>query len=144
MQAACKLTQGTIVWDTESEINELARLAHFGKLGQVMPQHYAVVNRELRDLMDGIFDSGLSVVFVRKLKPKWVNGNRTSEYEGSGWSDMEYKCQVNMRLHRDDTENGPEFSAIIKKCRQNPDINGMTLTGEMCSFPFLLDLVHGG
>jgi len=143
IKRACDLSKGTMVLDTETEVNELARLAHFGKTAQVMPHQYGEVNRELRDLMDEIFGSKLSCIFIRKMKPKWVGGNRTSEYEGSGWSDMEYKCQVNLTMYREDTEHGPEFSALIKKCRQNPSVNDRLLVGPMNDFGFLLNLVHG-
>ena len=142
LRKAYTLSQGTVVWDTETELNELVRLAHFGKLAQVMPQHYAEVNREIGDIIDWAYDSKLSSIFLRKVKPKWVNNVRTSEYEGAGWNDMEYKSQVVLTTHRVDGDSGAEFSATIKKCRQNPNITGTTLVGEMCNFPFLLDLVH--
>ncbi len=143
VRRAYSLSQGTMVWDTESEINELARLAKFGKLAQVMPHHYAEVNRELRDMMDWAYDSSMSSIFIRKLKPKWVNNTRTNEYEGQGWNDMEYKCQVNLTMHRDDSENGPRFWAEVKKCRGNENVTvGTVLEGEMCNFGFLLSLVH--
>lgn len=143
IRQAYSLSSGTMVWDTESEINELARLANFGKLTQVMPHHYAQVNRELRDIMDWAYDSSMSSIFLRKLKPKWVDGNRTKEYEGMGWGDMEYKCQVNITMHRLDGDDGPEFSATVRKCRQNPAITGTVLSGPTCNFDFLLSLVHG-
>ncbi len=41
----------SIVIDTASEAWELVRLARFGKLTQVMPQHYGPVNTEFRDMI---------------------------------------------------------------------------------------------
>lgn len=142
MQKAYSLTQGTVIWDTETEINELARLAKFGKLTQVMPHDYAKVNREMRDVIDWAYESDMSSIFIRKLKPKWVNNARTSEYEAGGWGDMEYKAQVNLRMTREDGEGGPQFVARIKKCRQNPNVNGEVLRGPFCNFEFLLGLIH--
>ncbi len=143
IKKAYTLKQGTVVWDTETEINELARLAHFGKLTQVMPHNYANVNRELRDIMDWAYDSTMNSIFIRKMKPKWVNGARTGDYEEQGWGDMEYKCQVNLTLYREDADSGPEFCALIRKSRQNPNISNVVLRGPMCNFDFLLNLVHG-
>ncbi len=143
IQLAYSLSEGTVVWDTESEINELARLSHFGKLTQVQPFHYAQVNRELGDVLNWAYDSKMSSIFIRKMKPKWVNNARTNEMEGSGWGDMEYKCQVNLTMYREDGEGGPAFSILIKKCRSNPDITGTVLRQPMNTFPFLMNLVHG-
>ncbi len=143
IQKAYSLSHGTVVQDTETEINELARLARFGKLTQVMPHHYAEVNRELGDMLNWAYDSEMSSIFVRKMKPKWVNNARTNEMEGAGWGDMEYKCQANLTMYREDGEGGPAFSILIKKCRQNPDITGTVLRQPMNTFPFLLNLVHG-
>ena len=143
IKKAYTLKRGTVVWDTETEINELARLANFGKLTQVMPHNYAKVNRELRDIMDWAYDSTMNSIFIRKMKPKWVNNARTSDYEEQGWGDMEYKCQVNLTMYREDTESGPEFCALIRKSRQNPNISNVVLRGPMNTFEFLLNLVHG-
>jgi len=139
---AYTLKRGTVVWDTESEINELARLAKFGKLTQVMPHHYQQVNRELRDIIDYAYDAPINTIFIRKLKSKWVDNVRTREYEASGWADMDYKCQVTLRLFKEETDEGSQFCAQIKKCRQNPDVAGEILRGPMCNFEFLLGLVH--
>lgn len=143
IQKAYSLSHGTVVWDTESEINELARLSHFGKLTQVQPYHYSEVNRELGDVLNWAYDSDMSSIFIRKVKPKWVNNARTNEMEGAGWGDMEYKCQVNLTLYREDGEGGPAFSLIIKKCRQNPNITGTVLRQPLNTFPFLVSMVHG-
>lgn len=134
---------GSVIVDTDSEVYELARLAKFGKLAQVMPQHYTEVNNEYREVLRQAFDSNMNSIFIHKMRPKYVNNVRTSEYEMAGFADMEYSSQVNIIMHREDTEEGPEFSAFIKDCRHNPNVNGEWLRGPMCSFEFLLSLVHG-
>lgn len=134
---------GSVVVDTDTEVYELARLAKFGKLTQVMPQHYTEVNNEYREVLRLAYDSPMNSIFIHKMKSKYVNNVRTSEYEPSGFSDMEYQSQVNIIMYREDTEEGPEFSAFIKDCRHNPNVNGELLSGEMCNFEFLLSLIHG-
>lgn len=138
-----KVGAGSVIVDTDSEAYELARLAKFGKLTQVMPQHYAEVNNEYREILRLAYDSVMNSIFIHKMKPKYINNARTNEYEPSGLSDMEYNAQINVIMEREDTEGGPEFSAFIKDCRHNPNVNGEWLKGEMCSFDFLLSLVHG-
>jgi len=142
-EKVCQVGAGTVVVDTASEIWEIARLAKFGKLTQVMPQHYTEVNNEFRELLRLSFDSSMNVIFVHKMKAKYINNARTNEYELSGFGDMEYNSQVNITVHREDTDEGTEFSAFIKDCRHNPNVNGEWLKGEMCDFNFLLSLIHG-
>jgi hypothetical protein len=138
-----KVGKGSVVVDTDSEVYELARLAKFGKLTQVMPQHYTEVNNEYREILRLAYDSPMNALFIHKMKPKYIQNARTNEYEPSGMGDMEYNVQVNIEMHREAGEDGPEFSAFIKDCRHEPSVTGTWLEGEMCSFEFLLSLVHG-
>ena len=134
---------GTVVVDTDTEAFELARLAKFGKLSQVLPHNYVEVNNEYREILRLAYDSSMNSVFLHKMKAKYVNDKRTGEYEPSGFGDMEYNSQVNIITYREDTDEGTEFSAFIKDCRHNPNVNGEWLKGEMCSFEFLLSIIHG-
>ena len=148
------LGEGTVVWDTSSEAYELARLARFGKLTQVMPHNYVEVNNEWRELLRQAYDSTMNTVFIHKMKPKYINNARTGEYEISGFSEMDYLAQVNLVHYREDTEDGTVFSVYIKDCRQNPGIAGETLHGlplpvgekrtfdPLCNFEMLLGMVH--
>lgn len=144
LAVAYSLNKGTVVVDTGSEEYELARLAHFGKLTQVMPHHYVEVNAEWREMMRLAYDSSMNTIYIHKMKPKWVNNQRTSEYELSGFGEMGYLSQVNLITYREDNSDGgaPDFSVLVQDCRQNPNVNGRVLRGPMCNFDFLLALVH--
>ncbi len=147
-----QLRSGTAVWDTASEVYELARLAHFGRLTEVKPSDYAVVNNEWREVLRLAYDSPMNTIFVHKVKAIWrmvasssgrSSLTKTDEFELSGFSEMDYLSQINITTLRQDSADGPEFSVLIKDCRQNPNIGGTTLSGPMCDFGVLLDLVHG-
>jgi hypothetical protein len=142
-QKVYSLKDGSVVVDTDTEVYELARLAKFGKLSQVMPQHYTEVNNEYREVLRLAYDSPMNSIFIHKMKPKYVNNARTADYEPSGFGDMEYNSQVNIVMYREQNEDeASEFSAFVKDCRQNKDVNGTVLRGPMCNFEFLLGLVH--
>jgi hypothetical protein len=143
MHKVYSVKHGTVVIDTDTETYELARLAKFGKLSQIMPQHYTEVNNEYREILRLAYDSPMNSVFIHKMKPKYINNVRTLEYEPSGFGDMEYNSQVNLICYRDDSGGSPEFSVFVKDCRQSPNVNGEYLRGGMCNFEFLLSLVHG-
>lgn len=148
------LKSGTVVVDTATEMYELARLAKFGKLTEVMPQHYTEVKNEMREVLRLAYDSTLNTVFVHKMKPKYIKSQRTGEYELSGMDDMDYLSQVNLEHMREDTENGTVFSIFVKDCRQNTKIAGQMMRGlplldgnrlvdPLCNFDMLLNWVHG-
>lgn len=138
------LGTGTVILDTATEGYELARLAYFGKLDQVMPHHYAAVNSEWREILRLAYDSDMNTLFIHKMKPKWVNNQRTSEYEVAGFGETGYMVQINLETHAEYSRDGefPKFSLFIKNCRQNPNVAGMVIQQPMNTFGFLLDLVH--
>jgi len=140
---AYTLKQGTIIYDTSSETYELARLAHFGKLTQVMPHNYQEVNNEWKDLLRTAYDSPMNTIFIHKMKPKWVNNARTSEFELAGFADMCYLSQINLTTHRTGEGENIEFSVSVDDCRINHRVGGEFLEGPMCDFNILLSLVHG-
>lgn len=135
--------KGTVVMDTGGEMYELCRLARFGKLTQVLPHNYVETNNEWREVMRWAYESPMNTIFIHKMKPKWVNNQRTSEYEVAGFGDIEYMTQINLRT-MGSTEDGKFTPRVfIKDCRQNPTLGGTTLEDSMCDFQFIIDAVHG-
>lgn len=144
METAYKLHSGTVVCDTGSEAYELCRLAYFGKLTQVLPHHYQVVNNDWREFMRMAYDSQMNTLLIHKVKPKYVNNVRTTEYEIAGMGEIPYLVQANLSTFREDTEEGQQFGLTVTDCRQNASLSGTVLRGyPMNTFEFLLDIVHG-
>jgi len=152
-----KLGRGTLVMDTAGEGFELARLAHFGKLTQVLPHNYTEVNSEWREFLRMAYDSSMNTVLVHKVKPKYINNVRTAEYEVSGFGETGYLVQCNATTYREASPDGEiRFNLLIDDCRQNPSLCGEVLRGQpiqsgsmklvvdpIVNFDFLLSLVHG-
>ena len=148
------LKSGTVVWDTATEVYELARLSHFGRLTEVKPSDYSVVNNEWREVLRVAYDSPLNTIFIHKMKAIWrvlttssgkTQLTKTKDFELSGFTEMDYLSQINLITYREDSQEGsgmPDFSVFIKDCRHNPSLNGTILRGPMCDFGFLLNLVH--
>jgi hypothetical protein len=139
LEVVYAMNQGTVIIDTASEAYELARLAHFGKLTQVLPHHYTVVKAEWREFLRLAYDSNMNSVFLHKLKPKYVDNVRTREYEIAGMDEIPYLVQCNIRMYK---EQG-KFCTLIENCRQNPALDGQIMREPNNDFGFLLDLVHG-
>lgn len=135
--------EGTMVMDTSTEGFELARLAHFGKLTQVMPHHYTEVNSEWREFMKLAYDSTMSSIWIHKVKAQYINDKRTGVYELAGFNDMPYQVQINVVLGREKikTDDGDDqlFTATVRDCRQNPKVNGLLLKSRPVSEGHLID-----
>lgn len=144
VETVYKLHNGTVVIDTATEAYEVCRLSHFGKLTQVQPYHYGPVNNEWREFMRLAYDSPMNTLLIHKVKPKYVNNVRTSEYEVSGMGEIGYLVQCNLSTYREDAEDGTSFGLKIMDCRQNAKICGTVLSDfPMNTFDFVLELVHG-
>jgi len=146
---ALQLEEGTLVIDTFTEAYEIARLAHFGKLAQVQPHEYAKCYSDLREILRLASKSKMNTILLHKLGKDF----HTGVPEMKGWSDLPYQVQAVLRTRREDTDNGPVFSAEVRSCRHKPNLMGKVLAQEMTTEPrgmpymldfgMLLDLIHG-
>ncbi len=147
-EAGLRLGEGTIVIDSWTEVCELARLAKFGKLAQVMPHMYGPVNAELKELIKWAVESNMTVVLLQRLKPLWVNNARTGDYEPAGYSETPFEVDTNMTTWRQPLEgmpNGVEFHCLVKECRDAMEYSGADLRdvlGEDYTLSQFLDLVR--
>ena len=108
----------TVIVDTASEAWEILRLARFGRQSNVM-NLYGSVNAEFRrTFKTATYSSNANVVFVHKMKRKYVNDIWKGAYEVAGFKEMaDYLPQVRLEAYRD--EEGV-FMMRVLKCRQNP------------------------
>ena len=136
---ASTAAEGLVLVDTESETWELMRLARFGKLSEIMPHFYTKVNAEYRNFIR-LSEQGNNVCFLRKMKDEWENyidpkgrekGRRTGKLVATGFRDMRFLAQVNVRCERIDLDSGgSEFQITVTDCRQNPSVNGMVMEND--------------
>lgn len=132
----------TLGIDTGSDMYELIRMAHFGQLTQVMPQHYTALNAELSEFINKLADSDKNIVFTHKLKKQYkaVKTERgqkdtwTGKWERKGWDNLRHLVQVNILLWREDTpdENGEfKFHAAVLNCSKNPSLMGKDFVTDL-------------
>jgi hypothetical protein len=133
----------TIIIDTESEAFDLIRFARLGSLA--LPREasykYGPVNAEFNALLRLAFSSDKNLVLIKKMKDEYIKNERTGRDEPAGYKDTSYQIQVNLLAWRDGMDGA--FHLLIEDCRQNPDVAGMDLEGDMCHWDFLHGLVFG-
>lgn len=135
----------TVVFDTATDLWEIARIAEHGKLKEVMPQQYSNLNAKFRAFMKlPYLRTNLNCVFIHKVKKEYKGKNWSGEYERQGFNEIGFLVQVNVehfRVDEDEDEDRP-FGIRILDCRQNGDLVGDELIGPMCNFRALARMVH--
>lgn len=133
----------SIFIDTGSELWDLLRIARLGKLTQVLPVQYASVNAEFRQLLQILLTSGRNVVLSHKVKPEYVNDQKTSRFERSGFGDVGFDVQAELRTNRDLKRDGDDqFSIEVMDCRANKELKGVSLSGKNAKFLNVVQLIY--
>lgn len=129
----------TLVWDTAGEGWDLCRLAEFGKLTQVMPHNYTVVNSEFTALIKTAYQrTDLNCIFIHKQKKQYKKGSDgkdgwTGKWDRAGFGDMPYLVDVNL-VHYFDREAREFGIEVIDSRLQMVDVVGTQLSGALCTF----------
>lgn len=136
-------TVKSIFIDTASELWDLLRIARLGKLTQVMPVQYASVNAEFRQLLQVLLCSGKNVVLSHKVKPEYVNDQKTNRFERAGFGDVGFDVQVELVSSRDlKREGDDQFAITFDDCRANKNLVGTTLYGKDVNFLKVVSLIY--
>lgn len=136
----------TIVVDNATELWELVRLSHFGKLEQVKPHHYVHPNNEYREFIRVAYDqSRTNLILLHKMSDEYVNDKTTGNKKRKGFSDTGYLVQVNALCYREILQPVPDcFHMTITDCRQNAELSGIDLSGNDLNFQQLAMQVFPG
>ena len=146
----------TVVWDTASEVWEMLRLAHFGKLMQNPQMQYGVVNAEYKALVRMANTARKNLILVHQLAKEYKtieDGNgkeksiETGNYKRQGNNKVDYLVHSYVRtLYDEPVKNSKgviatpgKFKIEIIRSRFNPDANGLII--DACSFVDLMGLL---
>jgi len=147
--SALSIGSGTLVIDTFTEVYDICRLAHFGKMAQVQPHQYSVCYADMREIIRLANASKMNVILLHRMGADF----NTGELVFQGWKQVPSEVQAVLRTQRSDTDSGPVFSAEVRTCRHKPEMMGKVLVagkGEgpreipfSLNFEALLGYVHG-
>ncbi len=145
----------SILFDTDTEGWEIARLAYLGKLVGVKELHYPEVNSKFRNIIDMGLAHDKNVMFTCRLKKQYVKTGKISmkgheesawngKYEESGFREFGSIVQANLRAEivNEDGVNIPTIRVI--NCRQNMAMNGEVFEGDEACFSWVAaNIVEG-
>lgn len=121
----------TIVWDTESEVWELIRLARLGELnpktGRDRGNVWGPVNAEMLGLIRAALATDKNLIMLEKVKDQYKDDKKTGRRERKGFGDAAYQAQVVCIARRDAVEG---FVLDITDCRGNPELAGITIPND--------------
>ena len=140
----------SIIWDTDTEAWEIARLAKFGRLEKVPPLMYTELNREFREMIDAAFNHDKNLILITKNKKQYVKrdaddkGSWNGKYEASGFTDLPYIVQANLRSRLEVGGAGVKPYIEFINCRQNMALKGSELEGDLATFPWVASYIIDG
>uniref|UniRef100_A0A6M3L0Q1 Putative ATPase domain containing protein n=1 Tax=viral metagenome TaxID=1070528 RepID=A0A6M3L0Q1_9ZZZZ len=140
----------SIIFDTDTEAWEIARLAELGRLEKVPPLKYTQLNRMFREMIDAAFTHDKNLILLCKYKKQYIDkgddkmGAWNGQYEPAGFNDLPYIVQANLRTRMEIGDDGAQPSVEVVNCRQNMQMNGEVFEGEMASFPFVASMIIEG
>jgi hypothetical protein len=118
----------TIVWDTASEVNELVRLCHFGKLEKNPKIAYGPINAEFKGLIRKAAERRKNLVLVHHLTEIYVNEEPSGKYKLKGNGAVEGLVHSYVRIEKKQTKGGTvEFHTTVRDARFSPAAVGKTL-----------------
>jgi len=143
----------SILYDTDTEGWEIARLAYLGKLVGVRELHYPEVNSIFRKVIDMALASDKNVIFTCRLRKQYIRsksaeGKDTAswngKYEESGFSEFGSIVQANLRAKIVD-DGGVNIPTIrVINCRQNMQMNGEVFEGDEACFSWVAANIING
>jgi hypothetical protein len=119
----------TVVYDSFTEVWELIRLARFGKLTQVSPQHYGPLNREFHDFIREYSTRSANLILLHKVMPEFEN---RSNMERKGFSHIGFAVDDFVRVERDDTG---QFYVEVIESGNNSALKGKIFKEPTNTFP---------
>lgn len=157
----------TVALDCDSDFYELQQLATFGRLTQIWPQtRYSDLYALRKAITARAWDSGKIIIGANKVKDEYetvldAEGKPTLEADGKekrtktgrkerqGYKDTDYLWQIQIEhfvidAHTDKKGkyHPSEWGIRILKCKNQPDLKGLELTGEDCNFAGLVQVTH--
>ncbi len=137
----------SVLIDTDSGAWSLQRMAAFGKLSQVMPNQYVVINTRKRMMLREAEDSDCNVCFIYKAKPLYVENKKGQgqwdgkTYSRDGFGESASLLQVNVRAFKEPPDEELEvyerFKLEVTNCTQNAELDGEILEYPLNNFSAL-------
>ena len=123
----------SIVWDKANEFWDIVRLADLEMLSHVGMEHYGVLNKRMRGLVDLASESDINLIMNHDLGEEWVSDDGSGRSRPSGrfkrvgWKWMDRQSHMTFELQRTGKMSEVKFIGTILDCGHDPELNGYEL-----------------
>ena len=137
----------SLVIDTGTALWEMVRLFKLGKLAQVMPERYMDANMLFRSIIEAIEDrADLNCIITHKVKKEYVErgggrGNWNGEYEQTGFNDIGFMVNHQLKHTRVTNDNGDTMYALEVIDSTNTSAVGTVWNEAVDEIPITLSAV---
>jgi hypothetical protein len=124
----------SIAIDTQDEIWQTIRMAHFGRLAKVPGHLYDKANADFRYFTSTVKNAGVNLLMASKVEDEWINttdnqGNDKRVQSGrkkrSGTDKVDWLVGAYFESRRIDQKGkAPVFELELKKCTKAPELVG--------------------
>jgi hypothetical protein len=108
---------------------------------------YGQKSGDMKAIFQGLITNGYNydknVLWVHRVKEKWVDNQPSGQYETDGYKQLPYEVQVTIRLTKKVVKGLAERTAEVKDCRINDRMNGQKFEGKACNFALVMSEVFG-
>lgn len=139
----------TIVIDNATTLWHNLRMAEFGKVTQVMPHQYTLVNTIMQTWLNKLNNCGKNIIYTHRLDKEYkkMPGDKqdswTGAYERKGYGKIGFEVQVIVRVFsRWDHQTGINFISRVEKSALNGYLAGKEYMNADSNFQSLaIDLL---
>lgn len=121
----------TIVWDTATEVNEMLRLANFGKLEKNPKIAYGPINAEFKALIRKAQERRKNLVLIHHMTEVYIEvegrSEATGRYRLKGNSSLENLVHSYVHVEKKMDKGQPKWITTIRDARFQPAATGKQL-----------------
>jgi hypothetical protein len=118
-------TMAGVIIDTMTEVNDLRKVAEWGRATQIPQMFYGSLYSDYRWMVRHALANDANVLFLHRQKDEYIQNERTGNLRLDGWQGIVYEAQMVLEHTRD--EEGV-FTTTIVEAAQDARLIGLTFT----------------
>ena len=140
----------TGIIDTGGAAFGLAKFAFHGMdKGRPNPKDdpYGQKSGDMKTIFQGLITDGYSydknVLWLHRIKEKWVSNAPSGQYMADGYNQVAYEVMTTIRTSKTKVKGKNEFTAEVRDCRIDTQMEGDKFEGALCNFPTVMAAIFG-
>jgi hypothetical protein len=116
----------TIGIDSGTQLWEDIMFSHFGRAQRIMPRDRGPANQDIKDIMNALQEK--HVIITHQATEVWKNDKPTGKFEWSGFSRLDYYCNVIVEQTHNEKTN--TYGLVVRGCQDMPELIGQEILND--------------